>query len=155
MLPEFSKYLFHSAALMKTPDMMITSCPRGQQSLTWDPTCKQSRACNSKVNSAMWPSPTCWIFYMCPIICKFHEDWIKIHMLHFEQSRKWVFFGTQGQVAPKWIVWSEILCLSRLSASFIKFQLKLNRLYCGQVNRVFFCTKGQITPKSIVRSGRN
>ena len=48
-------------------------------------------------------------------------------------------FGTRGQVTPKSIVksaWksnsSEILCLSKLSASFIKFQLKLIRIYPGQ-----------------------
>ena len=56
---------------------------------------------------------------------------------------------------------ADTLCLSRLSASFIKFQLKLSRLCSGQ-GRIrffffffFFGTKGQVTPNSIVRSGRN
>ena len=58
----------------------LISCPKGQQSLTWDPACQQSRACNSKVNTAMWTSfqPT---EYFIPVlfICKFHKDWIKIN----------------------------------------------------------------------------
>ena len=48
------------------------------------------------------------------------------------------FFGTRGQVTPKSIVQSgcksdssESLCLSVLSASFIKFQLKLIRIFSG------------------------
>ena len=67
------------------------------------------------------------------------------------------FWGTKGQVTPKSIVqpgWnlnlSEILCLSRLSASFI-VSIKTKR----QSNMRFFGSKGQVTPKSVVRSGRN
>ena len=74
----------------------------------------------------------------------------KLNMLFSGQGLIWGGgggFGTKGQVTQKSTVRSgrnshlyEILCLSRLSASFIKFQLKLSR---------------QVTPKSIVRSGRN
>ena len=121
-----------------------------QRSLTWDATCWQSRACNTKVNSAMWSSfqP---VKYFIPIllICKFHKDWTKI-----TQAMLWTKSnGTQGQVTPKWIVRVEIptcrriLCLSRLSASLIKIRTRQNM--------GFFGTKGKVTPKSIVQSGRN
>ena len=50
-------------SIEKKKTVSYTSCPRGQRSLTWDQTCQQSRACNSKVNI----SQTYWIFYTCPI----------------------------------------------------------------------------------------
>ena len=47
-----------------------------------------------------------------------------------------------------------MLCLSRLSATIIKIQSKINRLCSGKSRILGLCgTKGQVTPKSIVRSG--
>ena len=92
------------------------------------------------------------------VICNFHKDPIKIKQavlwtrwnmfvlflfflffffcFLFFVTVVFFFFGTRGQVTPKSIVqsgWesnsSEILCPSGLSASFIKFQLKLIRIY--------------------------
>ena len=84
------------------------------------------------------------------VICNFHKNPIKtkqaVHWTRWNMFFFFVFcflflffFVTRGQVTPKSIVqsgWttnsSEILCLSGLSASFIKFQLKLIRIYSGQ-----------------------
>ena len=46
------------------------------------------------------------VIWIMPVllICKFHEDWMKT-----KQAMLWTqmgLFGTQGQVTPKWIVWS-------------------------------------------------
>ena len=89
-----------------------------------------------------------------------------------------VFFDIKGQVNPESMIQSgrssnlsEILCLSRLSATFIKFRLKLSRL-CPEQGRIccfFSALKGKklkvrssrnsnsskILCLSIVRSGRN
>ena len=41
--------------------------------------CQQWRACNSKVNSAMWLSFQIMKYFIYVLfICKFHKDWIKI-----------------------------------------------------------------------------
>ena len=71
------------------------------------------------------------------------------------------FLVTEWQVTSKWIVrscrnsnLSEILCLSRLSATFIKSQSKQAMLRTRS-NMGVFGTKGQVIPKSIVRSGQN
>ena len=77
-----------------------------------------------------------------------------------------VFFGTQGQVTPKWIVWSgrnlnlsEILWLSWLSASLkmIRSKVKVlstgqHFLHCKSMGK-FFITQGRIIPWSTVHSG--
>ena len=90
--------------------------------------------------------------YFIPVlfICKFHKDWIKITQA--TQSQIWIFWHSRASNS-KVTGWScrnsntsVILCLSRLSANFIKFQLKVSRLYTGQGGIwVFFCTKGLVT----------
>ena len=105
------------------------------------------------------------ILYMFYFFTSFIKIGWKLHRLCSGQSRMcfFFFFGTQGQITQKWRVrycWnlnsSAILCLSRLSATFIKIQSRPNRLCSGQGRIwVFFSTKGQVTPKSIVKSGRN
>ena len=90
--------------------------------------------------------------YFIPVlfICKFHKDWIKITQA--TQRQIWIFWHSRASNS-KVTGWScrnsntsVILCLSRLSANFIKFQLKISRLYTGQ-GRIcfFFCTKGLVT----------
>ena len=82
------------------------------------------------------------------------------------QVRKWTrsnmgIFGTKGQVTPKQIVQSgglnsnssEIICMSRLSASH-KDPIKSKKaMLCTRSNMSFFGT--QVTAKTIVRSGWN
>ena len=72
-------------------------------------------------------------------ICNFHKDPMKTKQAMIWTRWNTGFLGTKGQVTPKSIVqsgWnsnsSEILCLSVLSKSFIKFQLKYSGLYSGQ-----------------------
>ena len=103
------------------------------------------------------------------ILCKFGEDPIQMKSLSFGQhfphykSMKAVIKALKGQVTPKSIFRSgrnsnspEIVCLSKLSASLIKIQLKIKKaMLRPRTNMVFFSTQRQVTPKWIVRSGRN
>ena len=117
-----------------------------------------------KINSAMWPSFQL-VKYFIPVlfICKFHKDWIKITQAVLRTKSNMGFFDAQEQMTPKWIVrscWnsnlSKMLCLSRLSAVFLKIQWKLNMLCSGQGQMWgFFGTKRQVTPKSVVQYVQN
>ena len=69
------------------------------------------------------------------IICKFHKDPIKMKGLCPEKCYLWHFGNHQGQITPKWLVWSgqnsnssEIICLSWLPASLIKIWSIINVL---------------------------
>ena len=73
------------------------------------------------------------------VICNFHKHPVKIKQAMCRTKSNMGVFGTKGQVTPEAMVRSgrnsnscEILCLSRLSTSFIKFQLELSRLCSGQ-----------------------
>ena len=72
------------------------------------------------------------------VISNFHKDPIKMKQAMLQTMLNMVFFGTKGQVTPESMVQSgqnlnlsEILCLSKLSASSIT--LKSSRLCSGQV----------------------
>ena len=98
--------------------------------------CQQTRACNSKVNSAMWPNFEL-IEYFIPVlfICKFHKDWIKLKLC-FRQSRIWDLFKhswtSNSKVNILILPEFELVRDSRLFATFIKLQSKQNRLCSGQ-----------------------
>ena len=79
------------------------------------------------------------------VTCKFDEDPIKsdvaLHRTTFfiHYKTMWKFFDAQGQVTPNRIVLSrpnlnfiELLCLSWLSASFMKIRSKMKTLSIGQ-----------------------
>ena len=78
------------------------------------------------------------------------------------QSWMWVSFGTQGQIIPKWIVWScrnsnssKILCLSKVICNFHEDPIKNKQaMLRKRSNRGAFSTKGQVTPKSIIQYAR-
>ena len=86
------------------------------------------------------------------VIYNFHTDSIKTKQALLWTRWNMGFFGTKGQVLLKSIVWSgwntnlsKTLCLSRLSASLIKIQLKLNRL-CSKQCQIwrFSALKGKL-----------
>ena len=67
--------------------------------------------------------------------------------------------SAQGQITPKWIIWSspnlnsiELLCLSSLPASLTNILSKVTE---KSYRHHFFTTKGHVTPKWLVRSGGN
>ena len=68
-------------------------------------------------------------------ICKFHKDWIKFNRLCSGQSRivfLWHSRASNSEVNYRYSSSSEILFCSRLPASSIKIQSKLNRLCSGK-----------------------
>ena len=92
-------------------------CCHGHQS--FDPICL-------KILSNLSPSP------VMPHI-KFDQDWPT--SLRDIQDRKCKIFVIQGQVTPKWVVWSgpksnssELLCLSWLPAALMMIRSKMNEL---------------------------
>ena len=68
---------------------------------------RHSRASNTEVSSLIWLKFELFLEFMAVLAtCKFDEDPIKI-----EGTIDWTwsnmgFFGSQGQVTPKWKVWS-------------------------------------------------
>ena len=77
-------------------------------------------------NSVRSGSQTHPRFYGCPVTCKF-KDPIKNKDAILRTRSNMGFFGTKGQVTPKWIFqpgpnsnFAEILCLSWVSPSLMK-----------------------------------
>ena len=92
-------------------------CCHGHQS--YDPICL-------KTLCSLSPTPVM-------LHIKFDQDWPT--GLRDIQVRKCKFFVTQGQVTPKWVVWSgpksnssELLCLSWLLATLMMIRSKINEL---------------------------
>ena len=94
------------------------------------------KAGNSKVKSPLWPNfERLWDFMPPHVVCKFYKDPIKIKRTMPWTMSSMAFFNNQGQISPKWLVWSgqnsnlsEILCLSWLPASLTKIQSIMNVL---------------------------
>ena len=93
---------------------MGTSCCRGHQS--FDPICLKTLCCLSP-----------------PLHIKFDQYWPT--GLRGIQVRKCKIFVIEGQVSPKWIVWSgpkanssALLCLSWLPAALMMIRSKMNEL---------------------------
>ena len=113
---------------------------------------------NSKVNNPILPEFVLVRDFMpVQVICSFHTELIKTKRAMLRTRFNMGVFGTKGQVTPKSVVRSgrnsnsfQMLCMSRLSASFIKFRLKLSRLCSGQglicLFVCFFCAKGEVSP---------
>ena len=97
---------------------------------------------------------------------KFDQDWptglrdIQVNMCKI--------FTIQGQVTPKWVVWSgsksnssELLCLSWSPATLMMIRSKIKRasmetLFSHYKSMgIFLVAQGQLTPKSVVRFGQN
>ena len=80
------------------------------------------------------------------------------------QVRKCKIFVIQGQVTPKWIVWSgpksnssELLCLTVLvTSNFDDYLIKNERASIETVfsHKSILDAQGQLTPLSVVRPGR-
>ena len=89
-----------------------------------------SRASNFKVNSVNLPVfELVRDFMSVQVICNFHKDSIETKQAMPRSRSNMAFFCTKWQVLPESMIrasqnsnLSEILDLSRLSASFIKFQ---------------------------------
>ena len=92
--------------------------------------------------SIVWPgrnynsSENLWLSWLPASLMKIQS---KLKALLIGQGQIWVFFSSQGQVTPKWNVWSgrnsnssENLWLSWLSPSLMKIWSKLNALSIGQ-----------------------
>ena len=68
---------------------------------------RHSRASNTKVNSLIWPKfELIREFMAVQATCKFDKDLIKIKGTIDQTRSNMDFFGSQGQVTPKWKVWS-------------------------------------------------
>ena len=88
---------------------------------------QQSRAGNSKENSAMWPSfELIWDFMVV--------SWVSVSFIKIRSNLD--FFSMQGQITLYLIVWSgqmlnwfKILCISWLPASLTKIQSKVEADY--------------------------
>ena len=101
---------------------------------------QHSRASNTEVNRLIWPKfEFIWEFMAVLATCKFDENPIKIEGTIDRTRSNIGFFGSQGQITPKWKVWSgrnlnssENLWLSWLPASLMKIWSKLNALSIGQ-----------------------
>ena len=93
---------------------------------------QHSRASNTEVNSLIWPKFELIREFMAVLAtCKFDEDPIKIEGTIDRTRSNMGFFGSQGQVTPKWIVWSgqnlnssENFWLSYLPASLMEIRSK-------------------------------
>ena len=102
-----------------------------------------SKTSNTEVNSLIWLKFELIREFMAVLAsCKFDEDSIKIEGI-IDKTRS--NMGSQGQVTPKWKVWSgqnsnssENLWLSWLPASSMKIPSKLNTPSIG--------AQGQLTP---------
>ena len=88
---------------------------------------------------------------------KFDKDWPS--GLRDIQVRKCKIFVIQGQVTPKWVVWSgpksnlcQLLCLSWLPATLMMIRSKMNKLAWRQhfsyykSMGIFLDAQGQLTP---------
>ena len=100
----------------------------------------RSRASNSKENSPIAPEiKPIRDFIAVLVICKFEEHPIENEVAIDRTRSTMGFFGSQGQVSPKWIVWSRRnsnlsgnLWLPRLPASLMKIRSKLKTLSIGE-----------------------
>ena len=109
---------------------------------------RHSRASNTKVNSLKFE--LIWEFMAVLTTCKFDEDSIEIEGTIDRTRSNMGFFGSQGQVTPKWKVISgrnsnssENLWLScKFNEDPIKTECTINRT---RSNMRFFSTQGQVT----------
>ena len=122
-------------------------CCHGHQS--FDPICLKTLCCVS-------PPPVM-------LHIKSDQDWPT--GLRDIQVRKCIIFVIQGQVTPKWVVWSgpksnscKFLCLSWLSATLRMIRSKLTELAWRQHYKSmgnFLDAQGWLTPQSVVWSSQN
>ena len=90
-------------------------------------------------------------------LCRLSASLVKIQLQRLCSQQDQICCFRQARASNSKVngaIWTcQILCLSRLSVTFIKIQSKLNR-QCSRLrsNMAFFCTEGQVIPKSIVRS---
>ena len=97
---------------------------------------RHSRTSNTKINILSWPKFELIREFMAVLAtCKFDEDPIKIEGTIDRTRSNMGFFGSQGQVTPKWKVWSgrnsnsyENLWLSWLPASLMKIRSRSQNL---------------------------
>ena len=124
-------------------------CCHGRQS--FDPICRKTLCSRS-------PPPMM-------LHIKLDQDWpTGLRDINFWMCK---IFVIQGQVTPKWVVWSgpksnlsELLCLYWLPTSLMTIRSKMNELAWRQHFPIislwdFLDAQGQLTPQSVVRSGWN
>ena len=95
---------------------------------------------NSKVNIPIWPKfEFVRDFVPVQVICRSHKAQIKTKKTMLRKSSNMVFFGTKGQVTPKWIIqsgpnskYSVSLWLFSLPASLTKIWFKMKSLSSKQ-----------------------
>ena len=133
-----------------------TSCSNGQWSLTWDQTCLQSKAGNSKVNT----SPLMNILYLSYLPASlildknytgYTSDKVEYGFFHSRASNSKVNSLILPEFKPVWdFMPVQVTCKFHKDPIKTKQAMLLTRWNTG-----FFGTKGQVTPKSIVQSGQN
>ena len=84
------------------------------------------KAGNSEVNRPFWPNfEHLWDFMPAHVICNFHKDKKKKNKRTImpQTISSLAFFNNQGQITPKWLVWSgQNLNLSWLPASLTQIR---------------------------------
>ena len=115
----------------------INKSPKGQRSLTWVQHAQKVKygLQSRQVTSNNWPNFEHMRFYTCSCYLQVSLRSDKKWMDYAPNSHLMAFLHNQGQITPKWLVWSgqnsnssEILCMSWVPAGLTKFRSIMNML---------------------------